>query len=35
MDKVLFNAMLSRFQNEILQNKEKIESLHKIDMKYC
>ena len=35
MDKVLFNAMLSRFQKEILQNKEKIESLYKIDMKYC
>lgn len=35
MEKNLFNAMLSKIQNEILKNREEIKNVNKIDMKYC
>ena len=35
MDKILFNAMLSKIQKEIISNREEIESIYKIDKKYC
>lgn len=34
MDKILFNAMLSKIQKEILENEDKIIKLNKIDLKY-
>lgn len=34
MDIILFNAMLSKIQNEILENSNKINELNKIDLKY-
>lgn len=35
MEKILSNAMLSRIQKEIRENKNKIQELEKIDSKYC
>ena len=35
MEKILYNAMFSRIQKEIKNNKEEIERMQKIDNKYC
>lgn len=35
MEKILYNAMLSKIQKEINSNKEEIEKLKKIDERYC
>lgn len=35
MQKILYDAMFSKIQKEIIANKEEIEKLEKIDTKYC
>ena len=35
MQKILYDAMFSKIQKEIIANKEEIEKLEKIDSKYC